>query len=588
MSRLRGRWAPLLLVLVALAPFYVPLVGRGFASEDFLLLRFLRQHPPWTDPVSWLAGPWLGIDVVRFYRPVSTLILAVEASLFGARSWAYDLVHLAFHAANVLLVWRLAHELQSGRDEGRVLAAATSALLFALHPLHPNAVSFIASFATLFATTFVLLTWLVWRRWSAGGGGGRLLLASQAFFVLALGSYEAAVVTPLLLLLGDVLAPGPRQERRRWRERWIGWLPFALLAAGYLALRGAIFGRLVGGYPSFAARFSPQRLGTLVADAFTALYRLLYPVYDGPAPVWAPVAVVGWFLVLPLLSLLLARRGWRRETGLWILGWGWTLLALAPFAFQPFVPANGRFAYLASVGMALALGRLPAVATLPAPRPSFGRRLSRWLAAALPALVLVAWCGLLLSSGREIRRAGALARRVSDELVSWDRGTPRRAFVEGQPRFLYNAAGIPTAQVLRYGLADSVRPPFADSALEVYPLPAMAPGGWRPLRRTFPDALLLRWHDDEGRFREVADTGVPEGPPGPVRRRLIVAARGNATVVELAAGEGWQSALPREFVRSMAHLYDDEVYAWVEERRGAGAAQRVVGWTPPLPVTVAP
>lgn len=581
------RFAPLLLVLIVLAPIYGPLVGRGFASEDFLLLRFLREQPPWSDPGAWLAGPWLGIEVVRFYRPVSTLMLAAEAWLFGARPWAYDLAHLAFHVANAVLVWRLARDLVPGRETAGRLAALVTTLLFALHPLHPNAVSWIASFATLFATTFLLLAWHAWRGWSGGGAAGRLL-ASQGLFLLALGSYEAAVVLPLLLLLGDALVPAGGDGRRSWRERWIGWLPFALLTAAYLALRHAIFGRVVGGYDAFAERWSATGLGAMVSDAFTSLFRLLNPVYEGAVPVWAPAAVVAWFLALPLLAAVVAGRGWRREVGAWTFGWGWTLLAFAPFAFQPFVPANGRYAYLASVGMAVALGRLPAVAVLSAEGTPTRLRLVRLLAVALPALVLVAWCALLVGNALQVHRAGALARQVSGSLAGWDTGTPRRAFVAGHPLFLRNRVGVPMAQVLRYGLADSVRPPFADTALEVYPLPDMKPAGWHPLRVTFPGALFLEWDGEADRFREVMPTRGPARTPTlSPRRRLIVAARGNPTVVELAPGEGWESAVPWDFVRTMDRLYDDEIYAWVEERAGRGADERVVGWSPPRPVGVA-
>jgi hypothetical protein len=43
-----GRGAALvaLAVLGLLGAFYLPLLGRGFTSEDFLLIRFLRQEPP--------------------------------------------------------------------------------------------------------------------------------------------------------------------------------------------------------------------------------------------------------------------------------------------------------------------------------------------------------------------------------------------------------------------------------------------------------------------------------------------------------------------------------------------------------------
>ena len=42
--------------------------GRYFTSEDFLLVRFLGERPPWRDPGLWTER-WLGVTVVGFYRP---------------------------------------------------------------------------------------------------------------------------------------------------------------------------------------------------------------------------------------------------------------------------------------------------------------------------------------------------------------------------------------------------------------------------------------------------------------------------------------------------------------------------------------
>jgi hypothetical protein len=601
-----------LAVLAVLLPAYLPLLGRGFASEDFLLIRFLRQEPPWSDLAALLLEPWLGIEVVRFWRPVSTVLLALEAHAFGGVSWPYEALHLLVHAGNATLLYLLARGLWARRpgephavDEpdtpgaarwgGREgLAAAAAALLFALHPMAPNAVSWIASFATPFATCFLLAAFVAHLRFRRLGGRG-WQAASLGLFALALGSYEAAVVLPILVAAAEHLRPAAAAERstgargflRAHLRRALTWLPLALLAGLYLALRRTIFGVVVGGYEDFAQRLDPGHAARLLADLGEALVHLVVPWYGGPMPGWAPVALVA-LLLLGAVVLAADRRALRA----WIFGWLWAVVALAPFAFAPFVPGNGRFAYLSAAGACLALGRLAAV---PARRAPLRR------AAAGGVLLLVwVWAALLVHYVGVYRLAGRTAWQVAGALAE----TPEAArggtvFVAGYPVFLETAAGVPEAQVFHYGLEDSVRPPFRRTALTVYPLPPRGDDEWWPVAAGGPRAGLYTWDAAAGRLRPPAAPAVepvrlaaralsprtitfdpltpdPVGvaPPGePLRYRLLLAARGNPTVVDLGAAEGGRVRvpLPAEFLSTMERLYGGTTYWWVEGRDAAGA-----------------
>ena len=610
-GRIRRALLPAALLGALVAAFYAPLLDRPFASEDYLLVRVLRERPPWSDPAEWLGGPWLGIEVVRFWRPVSTAFLAVEANLFGARPPLYNLAHLLLHAAVACLVWAVAVRVdRSVRPAGEGLGAAplAAAVLFALHPLHPNAVSWIASFATPVGAALQLGALLAYARWREGGGRAALG-AALGLFALALGSYEAAAVLPVLLAAWEHLVAGGRRHLRRAAA----YLPFVALAAGYLLFRRLLFGETIGGYGGLALRFREAFSGTLPADLGTSLARLLVPRFDSPPPGWAPLGVVAVLVAGPALGLAIG--GWRgvrarREVAAWLFGAAWTVLALAPFAFQPFVPGNGRYVYVASVGAALALGRLAAP---PAARGT-GRRVAL---AALPAAFAIAWAVLLAGSVRVHSQAGETARRVADALAAraGELG-PGPVFVTGHPIFVENRAGVPLAQVLRYGLADAVRPPFRPTELVVHPLPLLDAADLGPVARGLPRAPRLRWDPSGQRFVAVEDPpaagaeieawGPGEAPDGrgaalgagevaflppagspATAYRLIVSSRGNPAFVDLPPPEPGGSPvpvrgeLPTVFVDSMRHLYGGELYWWIEGRDGAG---RLAAWSPARPL----
>lgn len=639
---LHGRLAGALMVL-AVALCYAPLLGRDFASEDYLLIRQALERPPWRDLGALLAGPWLGIDVVRFYRPVAEVLLAVEARAFGGEPLPYNLVHLLVHAASALLVYRLAARLLAPRTaesdgsgdaaaggEGAAWPAALAALLFALHPLHPNAVSFIASFATLFAGAALFGAAVAWERWRRSPilGGSRegaplgrhatgWYAAALLLYAAAVGCYEAAVVLPAALLLRELLvpdagagvAPGGRRPAGRRLRRGAATLPFFAVAGLYLLLRSAIFGRVVAGYEATAERLSLDAWRRLAADALVSLQRLFLPAFDPPRPGWAPLTVLGLAASLPLLLAVLRPPAWRRELGLWLFAWSWTALFLAPFAFEPPVPANGRFAYLAAPGAAVALAQLARTAR-EGWRAAGGRAAAAGAAFALVGGIGLFWASELAGAVGDMRRAGATARRVSEGLAETAAAVPGPLFVAGHPRFLFNAAGVPLAQVLRYGLADSVEPPFAPAGAvraRIYPLPegptngaraalagALGPGG----------ARFVAWDGEAGVFRarsaRVARIAVAEpgaepslGPwevsyrpvPGAARHRLVVLTRGNPDVIELrpSGGPGGRmgsgvavAQVSAEFVRSMRRLYagptfGGPVYWWIEARDARGA-----------------
>ena len=158
---------PALTLVAAVAALYGPATGRYFTSEDFLLLRVLRERPPWQDVLGTLAAPWLGVTIVKFYRPVATTIFALEGVWFGANPLPFNLVHVAVHVADAFLVAALAYRLQKRFLVGTpdVRASWLAALLFAVYPLHPNAVLFAASFATVFATFFLLASAVLYCRY---------------------------------------------------------------------------------------------------------------------------------------------------------------------------------------------------------------------------------------------------------------------------------------------------------------------------------------------------------------------------------------------------------------------------------------
>lgn len=172
-----------LAILVAVAVAAVSL-GNGFAYDDLPLVvdnaRVTTLLPPWTyfTQSYWPAG--------GLYRPLTVWLLAFEWTIGGGAPWIFHVTNVALHALVTGLVYRLAC---------RALAppwAALAALLFAVHPVHVEAVANVVGVSELLCTAFVVASVLI----AVKGASDRFTPARRlgviAFGMLAALSKEQA------------------------------------------------------------------------------------------------------------------------------------------------------------------------------------------------------------------------------------------------------------------------------------------------------------------------------------------------------------------------------------------------------------
>ena len=595
----RARREPWLLAAAVLI-FYGRALVRPFTSEDYLLLRFLGENPPWRDLWAQLAEPWLGITAVRFWRPISTFFYGLEAAAFGGSPYGYNLVHLLVHLLCAVLVWAVVRRLERHWPGGKGDAAPAVALLFSLYPLHPNAVVFSASFATIFAAAFLFgafLAWLRFRQEGSRAGWG----AALGLFTLSLGSYEAAAVFPAVLAAYDHLLAA-RQDRRHL-SLVPSYLPFFAVLGGYLVLRQRVFGVVIGGYEEYSQRLLAPQVKQILADLAMSLHQIHFPVY-GRWPGLGTAAVTCLLLLgAPLFLFILRRRSLDPALfRIWLFAWVWALAFQAPFAFKPSVPGNGRYWYLAVAGVAMAAVFLARAVQKSLPSPV------RFLAPFALGVFVLYWAFLLSGYVGDSMEAGRTARAIQTALIQAHAapGAPNRIFLTRYPYFVMNEAGVPIAQVYHYGLRDAVHPPFTDAAVPVWPLPPLQgaellpvalPGNgvyeWDASTRTVRPAALPRLdplpaelrvlEPQEGAVVDAIRQGAAVAvPPGPYRRfRLLVVSRGNSAVFDLdpkSVVDGVLRAdLPDPFFQTMDRLYPGgEYFWWIEARDEAG---RITGFT---------
>jgi hypothetical protein len=282
-------------------------------------------------------------------------------------------------------------------------------LLFAVHPIHAEAVVTLYGQCDLWAAVFALWATALHLRWAAQGRGPSWWLVVAAVYLLSLAFKESAILLPPLLgVLRGLLVD---RDTRGWR-RWFGPREAIVAAAAlalYLPLRAfALGGHLAPAGDAVVGRGAGllSRVTLAVVAVATDLRLLVLPwgqtVYYGHL---RDRLAAGGILeaVLLLVAVAAVRRLCTPERP-------WALAALAMFAIHLLPVANlipigvlvaERCLYLPSAGFALLVGGW--VAT--------------WAAPPRPAMYFAAAAALIAASG--IALSARVCGRWSDARSLW-------------------------------------------------------------------------------------------------------------------------------------------------------------------------
>lgn len=372
--------ARLWLAMLATAAYLTSFVGTFQFDDWAVIVDEERVHS--------LAAWWASMPGIR---PVLKLSYALNWQS-GLGLAGFHAVNLAIHLANTLLTCALL-----GRLAAPPPAAFVAALVFALHPVQTEAVTYVSGRSASLAAAFALASLLAWQaaRDPALGVSRRALawVASLALFLLALGTRETVFVVPAALVL---LALCDAQRPARWRAALLAALPhgLVLIAAGLAAATLPRYWMLLES--SFTARDLGVNLFTQLHAIAYLIGQLLMPWRLNADPVlplvtaWTPATMA---LALAYASAISFALGSLRRRPAISLGILWFFLWLAPTnSLLPRLDlVNDRQLYVAIIGPAWLIGC--AAAWLMERARAVHRMAARGLAVA--AIALLACLGTL-------------------------------------------------------------------------------------------------------------------------------------------------------------------------------------------------
>lgn len=384
--------------LVAVGAFATS-AGHEFVYDDVHIIVGNTQLHSVRNFASIVTDSWWP-DAL--YRPVTQLSLALDWSVSNGDPRYFHLVNVFLHAVTSVLVLVLC-----GTVLPRVGAVA-AALIFAVHPVHVEAVSYVVGRADVMATLFVVSAALLYRidgslavrattnliRWLTSFG-------VLACLLLAFGSKESALGAPALLLVVDWVEARRSGVAVTSRVRSHATLLIAtfVVAAEWMLLRSLILGDFAGDHPGpgvFTLGFV-DRVTVMTPVVFEWARLLLFPLHlsaDYSPNFLSGEPELSLKLLLGVVILLLAFIGGVRasrrfpEVTFGLLWMGGSLLVISNVLVPSGVLLAERSMYLPSVGFVIVVGWLVTQAS------------ARRLRASVAVVALVVGAGLARSLHR--------------------------------------------------------------------------------------------------------------------------------------------------------------------------------------------
>jgi hypothetical protein len=219
-------WVKALIPGLAAAAVYVSSFSGVFQFDDYkTIVNYARAH----SFASWLY--FFSHHIRPLLKLSYTLNWISGSGLFG-----FHLFNLAVHIINTVLVYFITLRFLSRKEYlPFVNAAFLAALLFGLHPIQTEAVTYISGRSVSLMTMFYLGSMLAYIKGTEAESHGLVYLLSPLLFILAVLTRETALTLPLALVLWEACC---REEEwgsgRVFRRQAVHWGIFILIAGAVL------------------------------------------------------------------------------------------------------------------------------------------------------------------------------------------------------------------------------------------------------------------------------------------------------------------------------------------------------------------
>ncbi|MBL7682360.1 MAG: tetratricopeptide repeat protein [Flavipsychrobacter sp.] len=328
------------ILMAAIIFTYINVFGAGFISWDDA--DYVANN---TDIQSFAnISKWFSSFYIGNYHPLTMVSYAIDYLIGNTAPAQYHITNIILHSANALMLYAFVNKIQGNR-----WVAFFVALLFAIHPVQTESVSWVAERKNVLSGFFSIMTMWLYTRYLGEEKKTTLLLVVLAA-VAAMLSKATAVALPVSLLAIDIWLHRPLNQKKVWVEK----LPLLLIAltVGIIAIKAQASGEFLNHHPEHGFL---QTIGYAGYAYVQYIIQLIVPVKPSVLYPYPELGVIQWIYTLLAIGIAaLAVQAYRKQ---WFVLCGGIVfysvniaLVLQFIQFGDVLRAD-RYMYLACIGI---------------------------------------------------------------------------------------------------------------------------------------------------------------------------------------------------------------------------------------------
>lgn len=248
MSTFKSLYCYIIIIVVTYLVFQNTLENSFVFDDESVIIGNTSIRDLSNIPKYFTAEEGFHKVIGRYYRPVISSTYAMDYSIWELNPYGYHLTNIIIHIISCLLLFKILTTLFS-RYKYRNLVSMFSTLIFAVHPIHTEAVSWVSGRTDSLVTLFFFASFLFYIEFTKETDSVKpvknsektanrnfLYLGLSVFFYAAgLLTKEMIITMPVIIVLYDLVYR--KKDLDYLKENLISYILFSGVTIIYLVLR---------------------------------------------------------------------------------------------------------------------------------------------------------------------------------------------------------------------------------------------------------------------------------------------------------------------------------------------------------------
>ena len=248
MSKIKPVYCYIIIAAVTFLVYYNSLPNEFVFDDESVVIGNASIQSLSNIPKFFSADEGFHKVIGRYYRPVVSASYAIDYAIWGLDPYGYHLTNVIIHIIACLLLFKILSAL-FWRYKYRNLFSLFATLIFAVHPIHTEAVSWVSGRTDSLVTLFFFASFLCYLEFTKEQEFVKsekafrkietknyfYLALSLLFYATGLLTKEMIITMPLIIILYDFVYR--KKNLNYFKENWITYALFILVTLVYIWVR---------------------------------------------------------------------------------------------------------------------------------------------------------------------------------------------------------------------------------------------------------------------------------------------------------------------------------------------------------------